>query len=259
MLLFSLDGVRPDALQAAETPHIDRLRTQGAWTWAARSVMPSITLPCHLSMLRGVPVERHGITSNNFQPLARPVPSVIDAAHAAGKRTAFFYNWEPLRDVTSPGSLDIAYYWGDHLSAAGDRAVAEQAAAHLSRDHYDLVFVYLGWTDECGHRHGWMSEPYLQAIADADACVGAVLQAAGGPERTVTLVLSDHGGHGRSHGTECDEDMTVPWILSGPGVAKGRQVDAPIVLWDTCTTLAHLLGLPQDPEWDGRVVREALE
>ena len=126
VLLFSIDGVRPDAIEQASTPVLDRLKQAGAWTGRARSVMPSVTLPCHQSMFRGVPPERHGITSNRFQPLARPVPSLIDAAHAAGKRIGFFYNWEPLRDLAEPGSVDVAYFRRDCYSPEGDRRIAAQ-------------------------------------------------------------------------------------------------------------------------------------
>ena len=52
VLLCSLDGVRPDAIQAANTPTIDRLVNEGAFTWRARTVMPSVTLPCHTSTRR---------------------------------------------------------------------------------------------------------------------------------------------------------------------------------------------------------------
>jgi hypothetical protein len=40
--------------------------------------MPSVTLPCHTSMFRGVTPERHGITTNTWTPQVRPVPSIID-------------------------------------------------------------------------------------------------------------------------------------------------------------------------------------
>src|SRR5579885_2793703 len=96
VVLFSVDGMRPDGLQLADTPTVDALIADGAATMTAQAVMPSVTLPCHTSMLRGVDTPRHGITSNTFQPLARPVPSLIDAAHAADKRCGFFYNWGQL-------------------------------------------------------------------------------------------------------------------------------------------------------------------
>src|SRR5688500_16008868 len=93
VVLCSIDGMRPDALLAANTPTMDRLARQGAFTGTARTVMPSSTLPCHTSMLRGVDTARHGITSNTFQPLVRPVPSLIDVAYDQGRTTGFFYNW----------------------------------------------------------------------------------------------------------------------------------------------------------------------
>src|SRR5579871_1532433 len=92
VVLCSMDGVRPDAIQVARTPTIDRLVSEGASTWKARTVMPSSTLPCHTSMLRGVDTPRHGITTNTFQPLVRPVPSLIEAAGDQGCTTGFFYN-----------------------------------------------------------------------------------------------------------------------------------------------------------------------
>lgn len=256
-----MDGVRPDGIQAARTPVIDRLAREGAACWKARTVMPSATLPCHTSMFRGVDTARHGITTNRFQPLVRPVPSLIDAAHDQGRRTGSFYNWEQLRDLAAPGKLDVSLMIHDCHSPEGDRHIAEQAVAYLSRIDFDLLFVYFGWPDECGHRNGWMSPEYLAAIENADACLGEVLAAVqrlGRADETTTLVLSDHGGHAQTHGTDADEDMLIPWVLHGPGVRPGWEITAPVRIYDTCVTLAHVLGLTPSPEWEGRVVSEAL-
>ncbi len=259
VLLCSMDGVRPDAILATATPTIDRLARTGAFTWKARTVMPSCTLPCHTSLLRGVPTERHGITSNTFTPIVRPVPSLIDVARAQGKRTGFFYNWEQLRDLADPGSLHVAVMHGECTSAVSDAFLAEQASAYLQHDDLDFLFLYLGWPDECGHRYGWMSAPYLESITHADACLGKVLDTLRDLGRdTVTLVVSDHGGHERSHGTDCDEDMTIPWVLNGPGVREGVELTSPVLIYDSCTTLAHLLDLKPAPQWEGRIVTEAL-
>lgn len=259
-VLCSIDGMRPDALRAVHAPVIHGLARDGAYTWAARTVMPSVTLPCHTSMLRGVDTPRHGITTNVFQPLARPVPSLLDVAARAGKRVGFFYNWEQLRDLAEPGSLTVSLFWKNSLSPEGDRDIAEQAAHYLTRADLDFLFVYFGWTDECGHQHGWMSPEYRAAIENADACLGHVLeavQAAGRLPVTTTLVQSDHGGHGRSHGTDADEDMVIPWVLNGPGVRSGHELHTPVRIYDTAPTLARVLGLPLPREWDGAPVAEA--
>jgi predicted AlkP superfamily pyrophosphatase or phosphodiesterase len=256
VLLCSLDGVRPDAIAATPTPTIDRLAGRGSYTWRARTVMPSVTLPCHTSMARGVPPERHGITSNTFTPLARPVPSVFEVAAAQGLSVGMFYNWENLRDLAAPGTCGVSVCHGDCSGPHSDEYVATQAAGHLRLYDMDLIFVYFGWPDECGHKYGWMSAEYLEAITHADGCLGAVMRAiarSGWEQETYTLVLSDHGGHDRSHGTERDEDMTIPWILSGPGIPPG-EITEPVFIYDTCTTVAALLGLKPSPIWEGRVV-----
>jgi predicted AlkP superfamily pyrophosphatase or phosphodiesterase len=258
ILLCSLDGVRPDGLQLADTPVVDALIRDGAVCWEGRTVMPSSTLPCHTSMLRGVDTARHGITTNLFQPLVRPVPSILEVAKEAGLTTGMFYNWEQLRDVASPGSLDVSVMWGDANSAAGDRHIAESAASYSRQIDFDLLFLYLGWPDECGHLHGWMSSAYLQAITHADRCLALVRETMRERGEVTSLVLSDHGGHERTHGTDCPEDMTIPWVLNGPGVKPGHVIREPVRIYDTCPTLAHLLGLKASREWDGHAIRDAL-
>jgi arylsulfatase A-like enzyme len=136
--------------------------------------------------------------------------------------------------------------------------VAESAAGYVEQIDFDLLFLYLGWPDECGHIHGWMSDPYLDAVTNADRCLGLVLDTLRRRGEVTTLVLSDHGGHDRTHGTDREEDITIPWILNGPGVRAGRVLREPVRIYDTCPTLAHLLEVKPSVEWDGRVVEEAL-
>lgn len=255
LVIFSIDGMRPDGLQQANTPNIDRLIAEGSSTMTAQTLMPCCTLPCHTSMLRGVDVPRHGITTNTFHPLVRPVPSILDLAASNDRRAGMFFNWGPLRDLCDPESIAVSWFIRDSWNLEGDEKVAKAAAKSIVQDSLDLAFVYLGYTDECGHAHGWMSEPYLEAIEGADRCVGLVLESV--PDAHV-LVLSDHGGHERTHGTELPEDMTIPWVVSGPEVRQGHKIQTPVVIYDTAATAAALMGLPLPREWDGKPVQEAL-
>lgn len=258
VVLFSIDGMRPDGLLQANTPNIDRLIASGAYTMNARSVMPSVTLPCHTSMFRGVDVPRHGITTNIFTPLARPVPSLFDVAHDNGLVAGAFYNWGELRDLYSPSSLKVNYMVNDSHDDEGDWHVALGASSFIASRSFDLIFVYLGCTDSAGHDFGWMSDPYIQAISEADRCIGHVLDALAKTDReTIVLVGTDHGGHDRHHGTEVPEDMTIPWIISGPGIAAG-EIKSEVRLYDTAPTMAALLGLPLPREWDGRPIPEVV-
>jgi predicted AlkP superfamily pyrophosphatase or phosphodiesterase len=258
VLLFSIDGMRPDGMQQANTPHIDRLIQEGALTLTAQTVLPSITLPCHTSMFRGVSPERHGITANTWIPMARPIPSIFDVVHRAGRRTASFYGWEQLRDLASPGSLDFSFYRNvsRDLDGGHDQEIARAACDYLRRERPGLALIYLGLTDEIGHIHGWMSPQYIEAIEGADRAAGQVLEtldAIGMRERTAIILQSDHGGEGFTHTTGAPADTIIPWLIAGPGV---RRSQSPVHITDTAATIAHLLGLEAPREWTGRPVHE---
>src|SRR4051812_10308887 len=261
VILFSIDGMRPDGLQQAATPNIDRLIDTGAHTLMATAITPPITLPSHTSMFRGVPPERHGITANRWSPMARPIPSIFEVVHAAGRKTASFYNWEELRDLSGPGALDYSFYRSLHNTTdiGHDMEIAEAAVAVLSREQLAFTFVYLGWTDEVGHKHGWMSPEYITAIGEADAAVGRVLEAldrTGQRDQTVCVLQSDHGGHGFTHSGE-PEDMVIPWIVSGPGIKRGHTIESPVSIVDTAPTIAYLMDLQIPDVWTGWPVMEA--
>ena len=60
VILVSIDGMRPDGLKACKNEYLDELVKTASYTFDAKTVYPSITLPCHLSMFHSVPPERHG-------------------------------------------------------------------------------------------------------------------------------------------------------------------------------------------------------
>ena len=261
VLLVVFDGCRPDALAEAHTPHVDTLWQTGAYTWSARTVMPSWSLPTHMSMFRSVTPEKHGVHDNVFQPTAAAFPSVIDVAHQARLKTALFYSWDELRDLAAYGSVDMSFFRNGYVTADIDQAVAEQAAMHMTAYQPDFAFVYLCESDLAGHDHGWMSRPYIESIERMDRALGnilAALSAAGLREQYTLLLLADHGGHELTHGTDCAEDMTIPWILNGPRVKPGCVIETPVCIIDTAATIAHILDLPRPAEWEGQPIVDAL-
>lgn len=79
---------------------------------------------------------------------------------------------------------------------------------------------------------------------------------------TIVIITADHGEHFWDHGylghglTLYEEELRVPLALSGPGVEPGRDT-APVGLIDLLPTVAALLGLPAQPQWQGRSFRGA--
>lgn len=265
VVLFSVDGMRPDAMTQADAPAMRRLREQGAYTLSARTVMPSITLPTHMSMFHGVPPEVHGVISNEWRPIpGSSFPGLIDLLRQQTRHAAVFYTWEELRDLWRPGSA--AYTGFVNIYARGgdvsDAAIARLAADYIVRERPDFTFVYLGLTDEIAHRSGWMSAEYLRAVAGADAAIASVLtqmEQAHMLDSTAVIVTADHGGHGQQHGTDVPEDMTIPWVVAGPGIKRSYQIQTPVRIFDTAPTIAALLGLPIPGAWQGIPVLEILE
>jgi len=255
-LLVSIDGLRPEALQAGVSPSISALWERGTGTLQAQTVMPSITLPCHLTMFRSLEPARHGTTTNEFVRVPDTTPGLVELAHAAGLRTAFFYNWGPLRDLADPLALDFSFCQNDcESNPASDEQIADAAITYLGGGGYALAFVYFGTLDPAGHRHGFMSGEYLDQLGHIDRAFGSLIGSL--PKSTTILLTSDHGGHGTRHGSELPEDMTIPWVLAGPGIREGHSLVCPVSLLDTAPTLARILNITPHQKWQGRCIEEA--
>ena len=251
VVLFLIDGMRPDGLRASTTPVMDRLVSYGASTFYARSVMPSITLPCITSLLHGTTPETHGVTTNTWSPASAMPPSLFSVIRSKERKTASIYNWPELRDLAPVGFVDTDICIDNSYDSggAGDGIIAELAAESILREKFALTFVYLGHVDTVGHGYGYMSAEYLKAISAADASLGIVLEALG--ENTATIVLADHGGHDTGHGSDCDEDMLIPVILNGSGIPRGRTIDEDVCILDIAPTIANLLQIDCPVEWQG--------
>ena len=66
----------------------------------------------------------------------------------------------------------------------------------------------------------------------------------------MVIVTADHGGHDRAHGTEMPEDMTVPLFLRGKNFVPG-EMSGEVSLLDIAPTIAAVMGISCDPDWEG--------
>ncbi|HEV2148497.1 MAG TPA: alkaline phosphatase family protein [Longimicrobiaceae bacterium] len=261
VVVISVDGLRPDAIEAAGAVHLRRLMDEGAYTLQARTITPSKTLPSHTSMLTGVSPAKHGITWNDdrVDETGRVgVPTVFDLADSAGLRTAAFFGKAKFRHLVGAGDPG---FWASVPRGAevllAPRMV-EDVERYLKYRDPELLFVHVSDPDIAGHSTGWMSAPYRAAVRRADAAVGRILRAARARygDDMVLIVTADHGGHSRTHGTESIDDMTIPWIAWGKGITPG-PIAGPVTTFDTAATVLWLLGIPRPEFWDGRPVTEA--
>jgi len=259
VVIISIDGLRADALARADTPNLDALRKRGAFSDNARAVVPSVTLVSHASMLGGMSPEKHGVTWNIFDAERGFVngPTLFSLAHNAGLRTAMVVGKEKLQHLAIPGTVDEFDYPGFN-----DLQVGEKATQMIAAGLPAVLFVHLPGVDTAGHHAGWMSDEQIAAVQLADAVVGdvtAALDNAGYSDSTLLIVTSDHGGSGKSHGSDSPEDTRIPWLAVGPGVSAGYTLPDGIVVFDTAATAARALNLPLPAEWDGQPVPNLFE
>ncbi len=260
VLIVTFDGLRPDAIAAANMTNVLALMQSGAYTLNAQTIMPSSTLPSHASMLTGMCPAKHIVRWNEYVPengFARGT-DIFDLVHGAELQTAMVVGKEKLRQVTEPVSTDF-FAFIDETDKIDDFTTIERLAIDQIKIGFNLMLVHFPNGDLAGHEEGWMSRQQLKAYAKDDRSFGLILQALkdrGMYDDTIIIVTADHGGHDSSHGTNAPEDMTIPWVISGPRVYPG-QLTAQVHTMDTAATAAFVLGLPLPPEWDGAPVFEA--
>ena len=266
VVIISIDGLRPDAIERFNAATLQRLMREGTYARDAQTILPSTTLPSHASMLTGVDVDVHGVhwnsdeTSRRLGPVS--VPTVFSLAHAAGFRTAAFFGKAKLEHLHVPRTLDHVRSQESRIPWPGAAwRTVRDVERHLAEARPNLLFVHLAEPDYAGHFFGWMGRSYERAVIEADRAVALLIEQADtrfGPREYTVIVTADHGGHGRTHGTADPLDTTIPWIVWGEGVRSGAAL-GPIHTTDTAATTLWLLGVVVPAQWTGRAVAEGFD
>ena len=249
ILTILCDGMRPDSF--THLPEAQALLAKSSYDLNAQTVYPSVTLPCHLSLFHSVTPERHNNMTNTYTPMVRPVMSMLEQLHWAHKTNAMFYSWEELRDMCRGGMVDysemISLYSNLHPNHSEE--LTDHCIAYIAKHRPDFTFLYLGDPDEVGHGKGWMSPEYMASVAQSWKFIERVMATL--DDEYVVIVMADHGGHDRMHGTTLPEDMTIPFIAYGKPFEAGRKLENVSIL-DVAPTIVTLLGVEIPKDWEGK-------
>jgi predicted AlkP superfamily pyrophosphatase or phosphodiesterase len=278
VFIVSIDGAKPAVVAESEMPTLKKIAAEGAVTWQASTIFPSITLPSHTSMLTGVGPDKHQVLWNGWTPIRGPVkvPTVFSLLRAAEPKavTGMFVGKVKFRHLWLENTLDVFDFGGPQTPArvAGtpeiekdkkpSQMVAKNAAAWIKANKPRLAFVHFADPDTAGHKSGWGSLEQKEAFKVTDQALWQVWQAikeAGIADTSVLIVSADHGGHDKTHGLNIPEDMTIPWVAWGKDVKKNATITAPVTTYDTAATALWLLDVPLPAEFDGKPVTSAFE
>jgi arylsulfatase A-like enzyme/Flp pilus assembly protein TadD len=288
VLLVTIDTLRADRLgcygyAAAATPVLDSLAARGARFATAIAHVP-LTTPSHASILTGLTPLRHGVRDNGDFVLPDRIPTVAEAFHDAGYRTAAFVSGFPLdRRFGLARGFDV---YDDRLPRGGDR----RRSAYVERPADQTSAAVRSWL-EAGPASPWFLwvhyfdphapyEPppdlaarfagrgYDGEIAFVDSQIGTLLadlDRKGLAAGTLVLVTADHGEALGEHGEEThgifvyDATLRVPWVMAGPGVPAGLVPSVVARGIDVAPTLLDLAGaLPARDPMEGRSLGPAL-
>jgi hypothetical protein len=236
---------------------------QGSYTLTASTINPSKTLPSHTSMLTGQPPERHGVLWNNVTAAEADsidMPNIFSVARSHGYSTAAFFSKAKFQPLQLAGTLDYSQAPGGWWGRWSSQRTMTDVEEYLASAKPNVLFVHMTDPDAAGHRSGWMSPAYGQAVLAADAAVSRLVTLADrvyGAGSFSLIVTADHGGHGTNHGSDDVRDVTIPWIAWGQGVHPGELEQTTVRTMDTASTVLWLLGVPEPQDWAGEAVTRA--
>ena len=267
VVVIGCDGMSPDGVRKAKAPNLDQLMKEGAFTLHARGVMPTVSSPNWASMIMGAGPEQHGVTSNEWATNKFEIaPTVV------GPGGMFPTIFGSLR-AQQPASVILCYHDWDGFGRLFERAAADviehpagptntilRAIEAFKARRPTFTFIHLDHVDDAGHHFGHGTREYYDSVGVADDLIGRAIQGlkdAGMWEKTILIVTADHGGKNKGHGGATMAELEIPWIIHGPGVAKGRELTAPVNTYDTAATIAYVLGVRPPEAWIGKAVKAA--
>ncbi len=293
VILISIDTLRADRLGVygsyrPTTPAIDAFAGESALFAEAWSVWPE-TSGSHMSLFTSRYPSEHGVTSFIATP---PASITLLAEHLrdAGYLTRAFTEdggvWANAgfaRGFSAYGERrsTTGVYAGEAAATFGD--ATRWVEAHRDRTFFLFVHTYqvhAPYTPPRSHKLLFLDIPgregvgfatnallYDQETRFTDDQVGPFLAAVerlGLGDRTIIVLLADHGeefgehggmGHGR---TLYREVLQVPLLVWAPGLVAAGRIATPVSLLDVAPTLLDLLGLPPDKSYDGASLAAAL-
>lgn len=253
VLVIGVDGARPDALEAADTPWIDFLRRHGAYTAQARTQLdgPTKSAPGWLSVFTGVSPGRHRVTANGmYADRDRTQRTFVARAFDAGRRAIVSSAWvEITSDIVEP---DVAA----QRNFAVDPLATVWLAERLRSEDADVFFQHLDQVDQNGHITGFSATnpAYLAALGRVDGHVGTLLDAvlarpAVTREDWLFVMTTDHGGSGVDHGAMDAANQTIWFLTAGAAVAPGELPAMATSHMDVAPTVLRWINVAVDPAW----------
>jgi arylsulfatase A-like enzyme/tetratricopeptide (TPR) repeat protein len=287
VVLITLDTTRADHLGCygdaeATTPNLDAL-AQGGVVFEQASAVAPLTLPAHSSIMTGMYPTHHGVRINGNTALGQEQKTLAEALAARGYDTGAFIaafvldgRWGLKQGFkVYDDRFDLAKY--KHLDLGGVQrpanevmdAALEWMQARKQAPFFAWIHLYDPHSPyeppepfRTQHGQRGLAGLYDGEIAFADQQVGRCvswLRSSGGDQRTIVVVMGDHGEGLGSHGEGThgyfvyDYALHVPFIVTTPlAELRGVRVASQVSAVDVFPTVLALSGTDPAGEVHGR-------
>jgi alkaline phosphatase D len=213
LVVLSMDGIRWDYNQKANTPTLDSLAAAGVKAERMIPSFPTKTFPNHYTLATGLYPDHHGIVLNHFyDPEQQRYYRMKDPV---ARDDGTFYGGEPVWNTAQKQGLRAAtLFWvgseadvqGQHpdiwkpyehkmpYTARIDTVLAWLQLPESQRPQ--LVMWYVDEPDGCGHTFGPDSPQLVETVEHLDSLLGIFMRGISRlphHDKINVIVLSDHG------------------------------------------------------------------
>ena len=209
------------------TPNMDRIFENGAKTYSALSMDPTISAENWVAMLTGANPVVHKFTNSaigrkrNTNP---KIPSIFKRIKDALPEAyvASYPAWVPVNfSMVEPELTDVECFKGPFMR---DIPLSDEIVKCIEKKP-NFLFIQFEEVDGAGHHYVYGKEEHLKVIEQSDMLVGKIYDAyekAGIIDDTLFLVITDHGGIRNGHGGFTDEEKYIFMAAAGKNVPKGE-------------------------------------
>ena len=271
VVMIGMDGLAGHLVEAADMPTMKQMMAQGAWTLRSRSALPSVSAVNWASAYMGVSTDMHGYLQwgsrvPDFEPAEVGengiTPTIFTALrrYDATKRTSAFFEWDVHACLIDSVAVSAFYHipmrdgHSEDLTAAFIEEITQQKPL-FTMAIYDSPDVE-------GHEFGWGSPEYMARLTVLDSHIAEIVEAtksAGIYDKTLFILVADHGGIDKGHGRTTPEEMNAPLVFVGPGVKQGYEIESAVMRYDLAPTIAHILGAEAPEVWRGKALTQIFE
>jgi hypothetical protein len=242
----------------ANAQNIQKLISEGAGTYEAKAMLPTISAQNWGSILHGVIPSKHQLTNSivartNY-PENNSYPSYMKLLKQERPmlQQASFITWSPINKGIIEDSAG-AY----KVNGGNDANTTQKAVDYIKTNGQETrnIFIHLDEVDGAGHTYGYYSPKFYEQAQKTDQYVGQIVQTLedeGLMEDTLVILTSDHGGKGTGHGGDSTAEQTVFWAAKGASIEPGTVLSGVEVV-DTAAVVAHALRLEIPENWDAEI------